>query len=195
MSTSPTMAALYIMRKIFIPVIVFLLFLTGLFACKKIIAAVFSGTDVNVPAAQFTIPILIVVSTNEQSFGSYSQRINLDSTIKANTGGVFGINVVSSIKVKQVNLVVGNPDPVNNLSNFETVRVTLTSDTQNNPVELFAFNFPDTNSSSFDFTATNSPELLPYLRGSMISYHIYGKNRRTTSKPITLQVTVTLRAN
>jgi hypothetical protein len=183
------------MRKIFIPVIVFLAFLTGFTACSKIAAAVFGGTDVEVPAAEFTIPILLAVAPNELSFGSYSQHINLDSAVKANTAGVFGINVVNSIKVKQVNMVLANPDALNNLSNFETVRVTLSSDTQNSPVELFAAVFPDTNSSTYLIAPTNSPELLSYLRGSLITYHIYGKNRRITSKPLTLQVTVTLRVN
>ena len=185
----------YTMRKISISIIVFLLFLTGFTACKKIVAAVFGGTDITVPTAQFTIPVLFVVTPNEQSFGSYSQQINLDSLVKANTGGVFGINVVSSIKVKQVNLLLTNPDALNNLSNFETVRVTLTSDTRNTPVELFAASFPDTNISTYNFVPTNSTDLLPYLRGTSITYNIYGKNRRITTKPLTLQVTVTLRAN
>lgn len=183
------------MKKIFIPVIVFSTFLIAFTACSKIVAAVFGGTDVEVPAAEFTIPILFAVTPNELSMGSYSQHINLDSAVKANTAGVFGINVVKSIKVKQVNMVMQNPDALNNFSNFETVRVTLSSDTQNSPVELFAAGFPDTYSGTFLLTPTDTPELLPYLRGSWITYHIYGKNRRITSKPLTLQVNVTLRVN
>jgi hypothetical protein len=183
------------MRKILIPVIVFLSILTAFTACRKIVAAVFGGTDINVPATEFTIPVLFAVTPNELLFGSYSQHINLDSAVKANTAGVFGINVVNSIKVKQVSMVIGNPDALNNFSNFETLRVTLTSDTQNTPVEFFAASFPDTYSSTYLFAPTNSPELLPYLGGSRITYNIYGKNRRITSKPLTVQVNVTLRAN
>ncbi len=183
------------MKKIFIPVIIFLALIAGFTACRKIVAAVFGGTDVNVPAAEFTIPILLGVTPNEQLFGTYSQHINLDSAVKANTAGVFGINAVNSIKVKQVKMVLVNPDVLNNFANFETVRVTLSSDTRNTPVEFFAANFPDTYSSTYLFSPTGSPELLPYLGGSRITYNIYGKNRRITSKPLTIQVNVTLRAN
>lgn len=183
------------MRKIFIPVIIFIALLTGITACSKIVAAVFGGTDINVPPAEFTIPILLAVSPNEQSFGSYAQHINLDSVVRANTAGVFGKNVVNSIKVKQVNMVLGNSDALNNFSNFETLRVTLSSDTEGTPVDLFAASFPDTNTSTYLFAPTNSPDLLPYLRGSWITYHIYGKNRRITSRPLSLEVTVTLRAD
>jgi hypothetical protein len=183
------------MRKLFIPVIVFLVLITGLTACSKIVAAVFGGTDINVPTVEFTVPIILAVTANEQSFGSSSQHMNIDSAVKANTAGVFGINVVNSIKIKQVKMVLVNGDALNNFSNFESVRITLGSDTQSTPIDIFAASFPDTNNSTYIFAPTSSPDLLPYLRGSWISYNIYGKNRRVTSKPLTLQVTVTLRAD
>ncbi len=170
-------------------------FIAALSSCKKIVAAVFPGTDVNIPAAEFTVPILLSVSPNELSFGSFTQRVNLDSVVRANTGGVFGINVVSSIKLKQVAISLANADALNNLSNLESARVTLISDINTNPVELFNVSFPTENLSTYNFAPTTSVELLPYLKGNSVTYNVFGKNRKITSKPLQMQVAVTLRAN
>ena len=99
--------------------------LTGFYSCKKLVAAVFGGTDVNAPEVQVTIPTVFIVPPNEMSLGTYSFHFNLDSIVRANTGGIFGANVVNSIKVKQVVVNITNADQVNNLANFESARVTL----------------------------------------------------------------------
>lgn len=183
------------MRKVFIGVFAVILIFAALLSCKKIVAAIFGGTDVNIPEVHITIPPVIAISSNEMSLGSFSQNINLDSTVRANTGGTFGVNAVNSIKVKQVLITITNPDPSNNLSNFQSARVTLQSNTNSTPTDFFSITFPDTYTATYTFTPTDSPELLPYLKGNTITYNIYGRVRRTTNKPLTMVVTVTLRAN
>ncbi len=182
------------MKKIVILFIVTLIFFAALPSCKKLIKAVFGGTDVNVPAFQVNIPTVIAVTSYEIPIGSFSINFNLDSTVKANTAGVFGANDVNSVKVKQVNINITNADSLNNLANFESARVTLQSNSNNNPVELFNITFPDAYASTYSYTPTNSPELLPYLKGTSITYNIYGKMRRITNKPLTMVVSVILRA-
>ena len=164
-------------------------------SCKKLVSELFQGMDVNVPAVQVTIPTVIAVTPNEVSLGSFSLHFNLDSIIKANTAGVFGVNSVSSIKVKQISITINNADPLNNLSNFETARITLQSNSDSNPAELFSITFPDSYASSFTSTTVNSPDLLPYLKSPDITYNIFGKMRRITTKPLNMTVAVTLRVN
>lgn len=183
------------MRKVFISIFASTILLAGFSSCKKLIAAVFGGTDVNVPEVQVTIPAVIAVTSNEISLGSFSFYFNLDSIVKANTAGVFGANAVNSIKVKQVKITITNADQFNNLANFQSARVTLQSNTNTTPAELFSVIFADTYASTYTYTPTNSPELLSYIKGSNISYTIYGKTRRTTNKPLTMVVAVTLRAD
>lgn len=183
------------MKKTLIALFTTLLLLTGFSSCKKLIAAVFGGTDVNVPEVQVTIPAVIAVSSNEISLGTFSFYFNLDSAVRANTAGVFGANAVNSVKVKRVSITITNPDQLNNLANFQSARVTLQSNTNNTPTELFSATFADTYASTYSYTSTNSPELLSYIKGSNISYTIYGKMRRTTNKPLTMVVAVTLRAD
>jgi len=184
-----------LMKKIVGLLFISIIFITGFSSCKKLIKAAFGGTDVNVPAFQVSIPAIPIVLSNEISVGSYSFYFNLDSTVRANTAGVFGANDVNSIKVKQVNISITNADQLNNLANFDSARVTLQSNTNNNPAELLAIAFPDSTASTYNYFPTNSPELLPYLKGSNLSYTIYGKMRRITSKSLTMVLAVTLRAN
>ncbi|HEY8690702.1 MAG TPA: hypothetical protein VIM07_15805 [Chitinophagaceae bacterium] len=180
------------MKKIFISFLAAIVLLAAV-SCKKIVSALFQGMDVNVPEVQVTIPTVIAVTPNEVSLGSFSLHFNLDSIIKANTAGVFGVNSVSSIKVKQISITINNADQLNNLSNFERARITLQSNSDSNPAELFSINFPDSYASSFTYTPVNSPDLLPYLKGSDITYNIFGKMRRITTKPLNMTVAVTLR--
>ncbi len=164
-------------------------------ACKKIVAAVFKGMDVSVPEMQFTIPAIFGVAPGEIPLGSYPYKFNLDSVVRANTGGAFGAGSVTSIKVKQVNINVSNADQLNNLANFETARITIQSNTNNNPVEFFSVIFADVFASAYTSPNPSNVELLSYLKGTDIVYKIYAKNRRTTSKPLDFKISVIVRVN
>jgi hypothetical protein len=183
------------MKKTFIPFLLAIVIFASFSSCKKIVSTLFQGMDVNAPQVQVTIPTIIAVTPNEFSLGSYTMHFDLDSIIKANTAGVFGVNSVSSIKVKQISISISNADQLNNLANFESTRITLQSTSDSNPAELFSINFPDSYASSFTSTTINSPDLLPYLKGSDITYNLFGKMRRITTKPLNITVAVTLRVN
>ena len=179
----------------YISFLVIILFLVGFSSCKKIVGAIFEGTDVEAPPINITIPVIVALTPDEMPLGTYSQSINLDSMVRAKTAGIFGANVVSSVKVKKVTITLTNADQLNNISNFQSARVTLQSNSNNTPVQIFSVFFEDTNSSTHTFTANDGPELLSYLSGNSISYTLYGKIRRITTKPLQMQVNVTLRAN
>lgn len=167
----------------------------NLSSCKKVIASVFGGTDVTVPQFQITIPPIYFVPPSEVSMGSYSFYLNMDSAVRANTAGVFGADAVNSIKIKQITLKIVNPDANDNLANFDSARVTLQSTSNNNPVQLFNIGFPNTYADTYNYTTTNSPELVSYVKGDTLTYNVFGKMRTVTSKPLGLTVDVTLRAN
>jgi hypothetical protein len=181
------------MKKLTISLFAPLAVLISVTSCKKIIDQVFPGIDAKVPEIQLTIPPIPIVTQNEFSLGSYTAYFNLDSTIKANTADVFGIGVVSSIKVKEITVSLSNADNLNNLSNFESARVAIFSNTRTDAVNVATLNFPDTNSSSITFTPTDSPELLDFLKGSQLSYNVFGKARRPTIKPLNMLISVTIR--
>src|SRR5665647_3140072 len=88
----------------------------NLSSCKKVLAAVFVGTDVTVPEFQMIVPQIYLVPPGEIPMGSYSFYLNLDSAVRAGTGGVFGANAVNSIKIKQITIKIINPDAYDNLA-------------------------------------------------------------------------------
>jgi hypothetical protein len=170
---------------------IFIIFISFL-SCKKVADAIFQGLDTNVPDVQVTIPTIIAVSTTELPLGSDSYNFNLDSIVKAKTAGVFGANAVRFIKIKQISINITNADQLNNLANFESARMTIQSNSNSNPIDVFSQAFPDMYATSFTFAPTNSAELFTYLKGSTITYNIFGKNRRITTKPLNMVVSTIL---
>jgi hypothetical protein len=69
----------------------------------------------------------------------------------------------------------------------------LSSNSQTNAVELFRITFPTANTSTLTHTPTDTPELLPYVKGGELTYEVFGKARKTTSKTLDLTVSVVIR--
>ena len=80
--------------------------LLSLSACNKVKDALMPAIDVDLPAFQFTIPAIPFVLPGEASLGSFTTTFNMDSIIRANTGGAFGANAVSTVKVKQMTIAL-----------------------------------------------------------------------------------------
>lgn len=180
------------MKKLVIFVLIIVTLVATSISCKKIIRNIFQGIDADVPEFSVTIPPIPIVLPIAIPI-PISQHFNLDSTVKANTGGVFGANDVTSVKVKQVVFNLSDADSLNNLSNFESVRVTFSSDVKTDTVTVASVVFPETYAATVTYTPVNSPELKPYLTGSVLHYTIFGKIRRVTTKSLHLSIKVTLR--
>lgn len=181
------------MRKNFISVLIITIIFAGLSACKKIIRDLFQGIDADVPAFSVPLPPIPFAPPNEISLGSFRQHFNLDSTVRANTNNVYGAGDVSSVKIKQIVFTLANPDTLNNISNFESARFTFSSNTKTDTVTVASVTFPDTYAATYTYTPVNSPELKPYLDGTILNYNAYGKLRRITTKVLTLNLQITLR--
>jgi hypothetical protein len=158
-------------------------------SCSKIREALFPAFEADVDAVSVNIPVTIAgidwSSTNTVSF-------NLDSTIKAYTANTFGINGLSSVKIKDVNVFLNNTDALNDISNFDSVRLQLASNVNNTPVEIFNAAIPDNPSTDVNIPAPNCPELKEYLKGNLLTYTVTGRARRTTTKPLDATVSVTV---
>jgi hypothetical protein len=169
----------------------------SLYSCKKVVNSIFQGTEITSPTIEVVIPPVpqLAVNFGEIPLGNYEQRMNIDSAVRANTGGAFGIAAVTSVKISQYTVSVSNADDADNLSNFESGRVVLTSNSRSTPVEIMNFNLPTTKTTSITQSpsAATAPELLPYIKGGELTYQIFGKARRSTSKPLNMSVSVILK--
>ncbi len=183
------------MKRIIILSVVLLSVVASLISCNKIASAIFSGIEFNVPDISVNIPVIPYVVPSETQFGTATQNINLDSVVKANTGNIFGADVVKTVSIKSVAVTITNADDLNNLSNFESARITLTSNNNSSPIDIANITFPTTNSATFVFTPTDTKEFVSYLKGSTLTYTIYGKNRKITTKTLNFVASVRLKVN
>ncbi|MDQ3845127.1 MAG: hypothetical protein M3342_14115 [Bacteroidota bacterium] len=168
----------FVSKKALIVLWVVLFSITALPDCRKIAEKVFSGFDLTLTDVPTIIPP-IPVSYYPVSLGS-TWAFNLDSIVKAETRGAFRGKDLTSVRVKQASLRLQNADSTTNLSSFYSVSIHLYSDNNTTPVTIVEANVPDTATRTLNFDTSNSPELLPYLQGSRITYVVTAVTRRPT---------------
>jgi hypothetical protein len=185
------------MRKVIGCVLLVLVIAAGITGCKKIINSIFPGVDADVPAITVNVPIInfspYPVPANEIPVGTFTEAFNLDSIVRAKTGGSYGAGDVGTVQIKQINFSLANSDDQNNLSNFKSVRFTFTSNSRTDTANIGTINFPDSTMSAYTFIPTNSPDIRPYLNGSQITSNVYGQLRRYTNKALTMTVNITMK--
>ena len=177
-----------------IPLLIAVTFLLCFTSCKKIVSSLFKGEDFTLDKITFTIPIIpIADSTHEFEAGSFTTHFNVDSTIKAHTGGVFGINAVEYVRVNRVVLKARNADSYNNLSLVKSIRLTIESDSKTTPADMLTINIPANAGTSFT-DDTDGANIVDYLHGNSFTNKAYGTVRKPTTKELTVDMVITLRA-
>jgi hypothetical protein len=168
---------------------------TVIFSCKKFIAAVFPAQDVQLQRIQFTVPpVVFADSTKEMQTGSFIVYINADSIIRSKTKGIFGINSVSSVKVKQVTLQCLNADATNNLAAFSSLRMAISMNEEAPPINIISMHIPVTAASTYTEAPQDSPDITAYLHNTSITQTMYVSTRKTTTKALVISVAITLTA-
>ena len=165
-------------------------------SCKKLADAVVPEQEIILEDLQLSVPpIFFADSSIEIPAGTFTAYINVDSTIRSNTNGVFGIDALSYIKVKEINLTVPDADANNNLSAFKSFRIVLSSDTNPAPLAIALVNIPAWAVNSYTSSNEDSPDISSYVQGHFISYTVFVKIRSTTSKALTIKAKVAAVAN
>ncbi|GEO08625.1 hypothetical protein [Segetibacter aerophilus] len=158
--------------------------------CNEIKQKLLPAFNVNIPDINLTVPPLPIVTDKEIPVGALKTHINMDSTIKANTANTFGADAVHFVKIKKMVIKALNADESTNLSNFETARMRIYTDTAS--TDITTINFPETYSDSITVTPANTPDISNYLRGSDLSYNLFWKNRKPTKKYLKLNVKISI---
>lgn len=177
------------MKKIVLILMLAGLITTGFSSCEKVKDALFPGFETTLADFEITVPVIVNTDV-ENSLGSTVVNFNLDSIMRANTDNKFGVDNLSSVKVKMIEVEVLNGDNQNNISNFETLKMTLASDQFSSPVTLVNLTIPDIDQKLV--INGNNAELKTYLTGSELIYSVSGKARRETTRELQLAVSVTL---
>jgi hypothetical protein len=161
----------------------------GLTSCDKIKDSLFPAFDTQLGEVAFTIPVTPI---GIESSTSSTLSFDLDSTIKAYTENTFSISNLSSVKVKDLNVAITNSDNLNDVSNFETVTLRLSSNANPNVAVIVSTPIPNMPAMDVNIAVPDSPELKEYLMGDKLTYIISGKARKSTTKPLNATVSVTL---
>jgi len=162
-------------------------------SCKKLVDTFFAGETVALSPFTMTVPaILFADSTQEINAGSFTTYINVDSTIRANTNGLFGIKDVSTITVKQITISVTNADEANNLSSFKSFRITISSNNNTTVSDMLDVNIPAYVTTTYTESPSNPTNIVGYMQGNTINNSIYGAARSTTTKSLNVVAVITL---
>lgn len=184
------------MKKILLPVLVtvFAIFLS--ISCKKTVKAIFPGQDTPLPELQYTLDsiyaILIPVDTLIH-LPIVEQPFNLDSTVRSNTGNVFGAGDISSVRIKQIDLnVILGANANNNLSNFSTVSFNFYSSSNSTSINVASVNFNSSDYLSKVIPGDGTPELRPYLDGNKLYYDITLKLHKKLTHKMKFSIIATM---
>jgi len=168
------------------------LVIAGICSCKKLVDTFFSGETFNLPRLTFTMPIIPAADSTEFGAGSFTTHINIDSTIRAKTGGTFGINALSTAKIQQAQVRVLNADADNNLSAIKSFRITISSNDKATPMDMITINVPATAFDTYTEIPANGTNIVDYMHGTEITNGVYGRVRKTTTKQLKVELVLTL---
>ena len=117
---------------------------------------------------------------------------NLDAEIKAKTNNQFGADFVKAIYINQIAVTLNNSNATNNLSNFESISLAVSSN-GGAPVVLGPFVVPATATTTHTFTVANSPNIRPYFNGQNVTFEVIGRTKTATTIPLQATVAATLK--
>jgi hypothetical protein len=158
-------------------------FLFTFSSCDKIKEQLFKAFAADGGSIDFTIPI--VASTSTVSIDQeLNTKLNLDSIIRKNTNGMFGINDINKVSIESAELIINNPDLDNNLQNLESFSLSLINNSPPNEVTLAAGNIEDVYASTLPLNSAQGVDLKPFLTGTQIFYLFNFKARKITTKPL-----------
>ncbi|MGV3656627.1 MAG: hypothetical protein ACO1NX_01685 [Chitinophagaceae bacterium] len=175
------------MKKVFLFMAVAATAVLTFSSCEKLKDAIFEsfetpyGFEVNVP--------VVANASSEVVLSETAVRFNLDSIIRANTGNVFGADIVGNVQVRQVSfeVVEGN----GSLNNFEYVKMDVSA-SNGTPITMGPYTIPTTATSSASFAAGSSFNVKSLFSGASVNFKITGKARTAPTQAMKVRVNLLL---
>jgi hypothetical protein len=161
-------------------------------SCDKLKDKLFQAFSAQGGSVDFTIPIITDTNT-KQDMGTATYNLNIDSIIKAETGGAFSLNSIDEINVEECKLKINNADADNNFQNFEQGWVNLSTNTSPTPLNIATGPIADTYAEEFLLPTVAGADVKPYLQGNVLTYVYQAKMRKATTKPLEVTLSVKLR--
>ncbi len=158
-------------------------------ACDKLKNDLFKAFTANGGSIDFTVPIISNTST-KTDMGTAVNNYNIDSIIKAETGGVFGLKDIKKITITEAKVKINNADADNNWANCEEGWVMFSTNQMTTPTAIATGLIPDTYSDEITLPSVAGINLKDYLTGNVLTYIVQGKMRRATTKSLNCTLSV-----
>lgn len=131
-------------------------------------------------------------TTTSATLGSTTVNYDLNAEVKRETDNAFDGSIIGSMYLNKVAITLSNTDATNNLSNFETVSLSVSTGSAT-PVVIGPFTVPSGATNSAEFTVANSPNVRQFFNGSSVNFSLIGKARTATTKVLPARVSATIK--
>ena len=176
---------MHFMKKFFVFFLMAVATTTFFASCEKLKDAVFEAFEA---PYSFDVNIPIVTNTSSEiTLAETNVRFNLDSIIRANTGNVFGANIIGDVRIKEVGFEVLEGNANTNLTNFAYVKMEVGA-SGGTPTVMGPFNIPSTATSSVSFPVGNSFNIKSLFSGTTVNFKISGKATKATTQIMKVRV-------
>jgi hypothetical protein len=129
------------------------------------------------------IPMLTGNGDND-SITSFYYKMNMDSFVKS-YGSEYDTSSIRSVKLNSCVITLNDKDTANNIRNFHTTNIGITSATNRNIYRIAAFtDIVDTNAYFISIPKSYDPNLASYFKADSVRYRLYGNVRRATTTEI-----------
>lgn len=164
----------------------------ALASCDKVKDAIFPAFETSINDIKVTVPVT-TNTTTEMSLGEVVVNFNVDSVIRKHTADQFSIDNAKSIQVVTTTIDVLNGTDENNISNFESVKLSVSSNTRPTPVAIASAII--TSAVEPLVINGNGTDLKEYLKAGRMTYTLSGKAKKPTTQPLQLEVSLQLKVN
>lgn len=154
-------------------------------SCQKLEEIIFQPFE-SPYTFEVTIPV-VTNTTSELPMGTTNVRFNLDSVIRANTGNVFGADIVGSMHISEIGITLLDSDASNNLSNFEYVKLGVATD-GTTPVVIGPLNIPAGATTTTTFALGNGLNVKSLFSGANTRFELSGKAKTATTKTLKARI-------
>ncbi len=157
-------------------------------SCDKLKDKLFEAFLTQAADVSLTIPV-VNSTTQEGKVETLSFYINVDSIIKANTGGLFSLNSVSTVEIETADMTINNADAANNFANFEygiLLFNTWNPQTQdwNRVLGVARDDIKDSFAANMSLNLVQDVNLKDHMIGTKAVYFYTYKARRITNKAL-----------
>jgi hypothetical protein len=161
----------------------------GMSSCKKAAELLFKPFE---SPLNFDVNINPVAAGTQSNLGTTVVNYDLNAEIKSATDNQFDASFIGQMYINQVAISLTNADATNDLKNFESLSLTVSSGS-GTPIILGPFPVPSTATTQFSFDVPNSPNIRPYFNGSNVTFVLSGKVKTATTKTLQAHIGATIK--